>query len=315
MALGSQVSGQEMDRFVQDLDHVFTNEDGEVIASGTFKKVSGGRAVIDEGNGEEIKILISGLCKEDQQWVKKMSKAQRDRESARKKFKKIMEDSLNSQTDSKVASGLNSVRKLGKSASFATGIVERYMQKSYDDKIRYRAFLAYIATKYASETGMRKVFEMVISDHADAMDQVARSPGDFMTSIATFEELGLPYLKSAAFSGVLVPEDSDPIPPSEASTDLNRDQNRVRAAAVAALSTLPGEDTLQVVIEVLEAADQPDDGEPDAATIKACLKALGDMEIAHDDVEQKLDDYEKDYSRQVESARKKIARANEKKDD
>ena len=312
MATGtfSTVCGQEIDRFVQDLDHVFKNQNDEIVADGRFVKIIGTRIVVEE-DGEEIKVLTSSLCEEDQAWVKKMGRAQKARESARKKFQKIMEDNLNSGSESKIASGLAGVRKLGKSAAFASNIVERYMGDSFPDKVRYQAFMATIATKYNSAAGLKSALNLVIQDNADAMSRVGKAPGDFMMAMATFEERAIPYLKMVAYSGELMPEDLDPIPPEEPATGLDRVQSKARAAAVAAIATMPGEDTLQLVLDVLGAAEDDDSGEPDAISIRACLTAIGKMGMTNDDVEDKLSQHEEAFASQVNSAREKIAKANQ----
>jgi hypothetical protein len=312
--LASSVNGQDMDRFVQELNHVFKNQDDEIVADGLFVKMTGSRIVVEE-DGEEIKILMSTLSDEDQEWVRKMSRAQKAREAARKRFKKILEDNLTSGSDSKMATGLASIRKLGKNAAFASNTVERYTGNNFSEKVRYQAFMATIATKYNSDAGLKSALNLVIQDRAEVVAKITKSPNDFMMAMATFEDRALPYLKYAAFSGDLVPEDLDPIAPDEAVTGLDRAQAKVRSAAVAALATLPGEDTLELVLEILEAAENTDSGDADATSIRACLMAFGKMGMTNDAVDDKLAQHEEEFAAQVNSAREKIAKANAADDD
>lgn len=303
------LSAQEVDRFVQGMDHVFTNKEGDVVADGRFVKVAGSRIVVEE-DGEEIKVLIADLCEEDQEWVKKTAKAQKTRESARKRFQKLMEDNLTSRSEAKVASGLTGVRKLGKAASFATSTIERFMGPEHPEKVRYQAFLAYAAIKNQSAQGVESVLQQLINDRADAMGRIEKAPRDFMAAMATFEDLSMPYLTFAAYTGEIIPDDTRPEPPAEAANNLSRDQIKVRDAAVAAIASLPSDEAADVILNVLEAAETPKSGEPDSSTIKACIVAFGRMGMSTPTIEDKLEDFETEFAAQVKAAREKIERAN-----
>ena len=297
--------------------HEFRNELGDVIVKGYFVKIKGKQIVIREPNGIEMTRELAVLSQADREWIVDEIELRRIHGIAEKKLEKIKLEYLRSVKQSKVITGLERILRLGKDAPFAEPIAEQYLSDSNPAPVRAAAFAAIVAVVPAEETNLQNSFAAMIDDQYEIESEIVAQPKNVITAISTFGEMSLPYLKTVAFSGNVIPLEGTVEPPAEPVADCNESQALARIAAVKAIATVSSslnlaqrEENLQTIMSLFPAVEQADGYDP-KPTIRVCLNAIGEIGISNAAVLKKLDQFSANpsYAKQVERLRAKFQRS------
>ena len=296
----------------------FRNEVGDVVAQGTLVRIRGNQVVIRDPNGIELSVVLARLGEADRQWVADEVELRRIHDIARKKLEKINEDYLRSVKQSKVIAGLERILRLGKEALFAAPVAEEYLADSNPVSVRAVAFATRTAVVPTSELNLQQAFTSMIDDQYGINAELVGKPENVIIAISTFGEMSLPYLKAVAFSGNVIPVDKNPVAPAEPVVDLGREQVAARIAAVKAIASLSStmelarrEEALQMILQILSAAEQAGGTVDPKSTIRACINGFGTVGISNAEVLQKLNQFSSDpnYAKQVQRVRARLQRS------
>ncbi len=296
--------------------HEFKNSQGELLANGVFKKLLNGRVYVQKLDvNDEVEIQMTDLSAEDQEFVRMTIDSNKKRANA----EKVIRDSLyliDISRPVEIVKGCDKLKSLGKYGSPAAANVINLATACQDGKAKNDLFLTFVEISEISEGSIRSIFNTLASpDFREVLARVERNPGPFFNAYAKMDEAGLEYLQFVAYRAKLLAPDNPPVAPTEPDIlEVNdKDAFARRAAAISAMANISGHSTLTVVLKTLEVSEKPVLGVIDEETIKACLKALGDLGLMEEDVELALSRNVEKYPDSVARAREKIAKAQSKK--
>jgi hypothetical protein len=295
--------------------HEFKNSQGEVLANGVFKKLLNGRVYVLGLNGKEEEILMTDLSTEDQEFVRMTTDSNKKKANA----EKVIRESLyliDISRPVEIVKGCDKLKSLGKYGNPAAANVINLAAACKDGKAKNDLFLTYVEIAEISDGSIQSIFNTLTSpDFREVLARVERNPGPFFNAYAKMDEAGLEYLQFVAYRAKLLAPEIPPVAPTEPDVLEVNDKEAFarRAAAISAMANIPGQSTLTVVLKTLEVSEKPVLGEIDEETIKACLKALGDLGLMEEDVELALNRHAEKFPEIVTRAREKIAKAQSKK--
>ncbi|MEZ6095571.1 MAG: hypothetical protein R3C03_15305 [Pirellulaceae bacterium] len=126
-----------------------------------------------------------------------------------------------------------------------------------------------------------------------------------MNAFATQEDFAIPFLKTVAYTGdMTVRHIPLEVPEQPVAFRVRNERLKPARAAVLALAKIPGVESLDIVVSVLETAEMPVADQVDEKTIDACLRAMGEIGIEDDNVREAFSRHESAFAETIKQAKK-----------
>lgn len=283
---------------------VFNDSDGNLLIEGSFQELKGSTVTIVDGQGSKFEFKIGEFSVPDREWIRKQSAMAKKEEKLEKEYIKIA-GQINGGKTSTIISGCNRLKYYGEVAVNMAPTLKQLWGHE-ETQIRRASFVAYIYISRKSDSDYASILNVINNNQHGLFDVMSKRPRDLMQAMAEFDSHGITYLKHVAFSGDIKADPQDSYSDEEPSEFLlaKGPKNSNRAAAIRALGSIKREASLLALIDVLPAAAREVNGKKDEVSVKAAIKAIGQIGIQNSLVTETLKEYEKDYPELVADALK-----------
>ena len=282
----------------------FRSRDGQQLFRGTLGELDGARVLLLLEDGQEKKLKVADLTKEDQLWLRNHSRIKRRLMKEQQELKDKIQSLAALQDSSEIVEACVELGRLGAAGRDAVPIVKTWIEQPISSEVAYHSILAFASISDRRQEDWDYLLESLQADNQVALIQAERNPVALLDRMSLYGERALPLLQTIAFQAeftLVDPAGSEQIEFRKLDTVSGPD-NSIRAQACLALGNIRKQESLDAVKKALNEANMAINRQIDVTTIEACLIALANLAMT-DSIESIFKKHEKKHKSVVKQAR------------
>lgn len=282
----------------------------------TLVELVGTKVKLRKEDDSIIEIKLTALTTEDQQWIRAAIKRREFLEKQARLIDKTAAELSQGNAKTQLAACVK-LREFGVYASGKVDAVKAFIEAADNAPTKMEGLATLIVISQKDDESWKAALAPVREKTQEEVGFIYQAVPLYLTSLASFGEKSIPYLRYVAYTGKLEMTD-DLVTKTVAAVafdSLTGPKNFVRASAVAAMGKLDvsgaNGSTLATQINdiILRCAAQAEtklNGQMDEGTIQAAIVAYGELTFAHTNMASFLTRHKQKYSLLVQVATKRI---------
>ena len=275
----------------------FKDTNGDELIFGQLESLKGSKVKIVDDKGAKFEFDFSDFSVADREWIKTETTRRKMAARLDKERNKLVSQ-INSNKPNTIITACNRLRAFGDvDSTYMFAPTLKGLWEHEDQRVRQAAFVAYIFVARKDDSEYTDVLRQVNQNVNGLYDLMSKKPRHFLEGMALYRGKGLNYIRHVAFSGEIKadPRKSyDDEDPAELIL-TGGTKSKMRAEAVRAMAGIKTEESLQALVELLDVVAAGTGDERDENSLKAIIKAIGEVGIDDDNVRALLEDHQAEY--------------------